>query len=424
MKITLLTYGSRGDVQPFLALAVALQAAGHAPVLAAPLRFRAFVEAHQVSFLPLPGDPEQISARFNDAGGHPLRTVRAISEYVLQIAPEVAAASYAACQGSDLIIHGFLFTSGGHAAARQLGVPDISIQTFPMFAPTRAFPNVSAAGIPPGWLSYGSHWLFDRVFRYGGNAGYRRLHRAHPDMPFSDRLPWPFAPAGRTPATPLVFAFSRHVIPPPVEWQRESHIHVPGYFHLPSQAYQPPADLAAFLAAGEPPVCITFGSMINRRMEEMLAVILEAVRQVGRRALLLSGWGGVPLSADNVFAIGSVPHDWLLPRCCLVIHHGGAGTTAAALRSGTPSMVIPLAGDQPFWARRVDALGVGPRSIRARDLSVEAMRAALQAIGSTEHAARAAALARLLQAEDGVGAGVRLVEAQRLAWERAGTPQP
>jgi UDP:flavonoid glycosyltransferase YjiC (YdhE family) len=159
-------------------------------------------------------------------------------------------------------------------------------------------------------------------------------------------------------------------------------------------------------------------------MEEMLAVILEAVRQAGRRALLLSGWGGVPVPAAGVFAIGSVPHDWLLPRCCLVVHHGGAGTTAAALRSGTPSMVIPLAGDQPFWARRVDALGVGPRSIRARDLSVEAMRSALQAIGSAEHAARAAALARLLQAEDGVGAGVRLVEAQRRAWERAGTPQP
>ncbi|MEW6093863.1 MAG: glycosyltransferase, partial [Chloroflexota bacterium] len=380
MKITLLTYGSRGDVQPFLALAVGLQKAGHIPTLAAPYRFDGFVAHYNIPFAPLPGDPEEISARFNDAGQNPFRTMRAIGDYVFKIAAEVSRAAIAASEHADLIIHSFLFTAGGHTFARQRDIPDISIQTFPMFAPTRAFPNVSVATLPPGWLSYTSHWLFDRVFRYGGNIGYGRIRRSHLNIPLPPRLSWPFAPSPGRPLTPLLFAFSPSVVPPPREWQGQPHIHVPGYFFLEDEAYQPSPVLADFLSAGEPPVCITFGSMVNRQMERIRSVVLEALQRTRQRVIILTGWGDWGLSsapAANILTLDSAPHDWLFPRCRLVIHHGGAGTTAAALRAGAPSMVIPMAGDQPFWAQRVNALGVGPHSIPLKKLAAENLARAL-----------------------------------------------
>lgn len=413
MKITLLTYGSRGDVQPFVSLAVGLQKAGHTPCLAAPQRFAEFVGLHNIPFAPLPGDPEEISARFNDAGQNPVRSIRAISDYIFKIAPEVSQAAVVACAQADLIVHGFLFTAGGHTLACQRGIPDISVQTFPMFAPTRAFPNVSAAGLPPGWLSYASHWLFDRVFRYGGNIGYGRIHRAHPDLPLPPKLSWPFAPSPSRPRTPLLFAFSPSVVPPPREWRSQPYIHIPGYFFLEDKGYQPPQVLADFLEAGEPPVCITFGSMVNRQMERICSVVLEALQRTRQRAIILTGWGDWGFSsvpAANILTLDSAPHDWLFPRCKLVIHHGGAGTTAAALRAGALSMVIPMAGDQPFWAQRVDALEVGPHSIALKELSVETLGSALTDAASPAYRARAQAMGRTLRSEDGVGAAVQLVE--------------
>ena len=165
MNITILTYGSRGDVQPFLALAIGLQKAGHTVKLAAPHRFVGFVAKHRVPFVPLAGDPEVISERLNNAGQNPLRMVHAMGEYIFSIADQVARQAFVACDNADLIIHSFLFTTGGHSMARKLGILDISVQTFPIFAHTHAFPPVSMPGLPPGFLSYFGHWLHtqDRV---------------------------------------------------------------------------------------------------------------------------------------------------------------------------------------------------------------------------------------------------------------------
>jgi sterol 3beta-glucosyltransferase len=163
MHITLLTYGSRGDVQPFLALAIGLQKAGHTVRLAAPGRFADFVTGHGVPFAALAGDPEEISIRFNEAGTNVVRTALTIRDYVMTIATQVVRDSRVALDGADLVVHSFLFTTGGHTFAREMGIPDISVQTFPMFAPTRAFPNVAMANVPPGALSTFSHWLAQKT---------------------------------------------------------------------------------------------------------------------------------------------------------------------------------------------------------------------------------------------------------------------
>lgn len=410
MKITILTYGSRGDVQPFLALALGLQQNGHRVKLAAPHRFAEFSARLDVPFAPLPGDPEIISERLNAAGTNPLRVIAAIQGYIFSIAPQVSRAAFAACEGADLLIHSFLFTVGGHSWAYERGIPDISVQTFPVFAPTRAFPNVAATWIPPGGLSYFSHWLMTKIFWYDGNMGYPRARRANSDIPYPSRLYWPFEEKPDRLRTPLLFAFSPVVVPRPREWG--AHIHMPGYFFLDEADYQPPAALADFLATGEPPVCISFGSMVNREAGRIGQSVLDALAMTGSRAVFLTGWNGWRLEnpPQNVLFVESAPHRWLFPRCKAVIHHGGSGTTGAGLWAGIPGIIVPHSADQPFWGQRVAALGAGPAPIPARRLTADRLAAALVEAAHPASITRAKQVGEMIRRENGVENAVQLVE--------------
>jgi sterol 3beta-glucosyltransferase len=411
MHLTLLTYGSRGDVQPFLALALGLQKSGHTIRLAAPGRFADMAAARGVPFAALAGDPEEISIRFNEAGTNVVRTVRAIRDYVYTIAPQVTRDARSALDGADLVIHSFLFTTGGHTFARQMGIPDLSVQTFPMFAPTRLFPNVAMANVPPGALSYFSHWLATQIFWYGGNTGTPRFNKQFPED-FPAKLYWPFKQTDDRPLTPLVMAVSPTVLHRPADWT-SPHIHMPGWFFLDEPDYAPPPALADFLAAGGPPACISFGSMVHWNAERIGRAVLEALRCTRQRGILLTGWGGWtpdPLPAD-VFVLDAAPHDWLFPRCSVIVHHGGAGTTAAGLRAGVPNVVVPFAGDQPFWGKRVAALGAGPRPVPVRVLDAGSLTTALTcALTDASIRRRAAEVGEKVRAEDGVGETVRLAE--------------
>jgi sterol 3beta-glucosyltransferase len=410
MKITILTYGSRGDVQPFIALARGLQKNGHQVKLAAPHRFADFVGGYNVPFVPLAGDPEEISKAFNDAGHNALKVALAIRDYVNSIALDVSRDAFAACDDADLIVHSFLFTTGGHSLAYMRGIPDVSIQTFPVFAPTRAYPPVALSSLPTGALSYFGHWLNTQVFWHGGNSGYNQQRKQHPDI-FSFDLFWPFDEKPPRRATPLLFAVSPTVLPPASDSVNRAN--VIGYFFLDSPAdYQPPADLTRFLDAGPAPICVTFGSMIHRASDRIADSVLDATRVTGQRAVILTGWDGWKgrASSDDVLFIESAPHDWLLPRCKAVIHHGGAGTTAAGLRAGIPNIVIPFAGDQMFWGKRVHAIGAGPPPINVKSLTAARLASALAEAEESALRNRAQATGRAIRNEDGVRDAIRVIE--------------
>src|SRR5512142_3376176 len=168
MNISLLTYGTRGDVQPFVALAAGLQRAGHRVRLAAPQRFAGLAAQHSIPFAALPGDPEELSRGLNDAGGA-VAQIRAVTSFAFAIAGEVARAAFAACDDAELIVHTYLFTTGAHSLARSKHIPDVSVQFIPLFAPTRAFPSPAFPRLPAGLLSYFSLSLLTWVFWHGGN---------------------------------------------------------------------------------------------------------------------------------------------------------------------------------------------------------------------------------------------------------------
>jgi len=173
--------------------------------------------------------------------------------------------------------------------------------------------------------------------------------------------------------------------------------------------WQPPRELVHFLEAGPPPVCVGFGSMPNPNVRETTNLVVRALSRAGQRGILLTGWGGLgdARGSEDVFLIEFVPHDWLFPNTAAVVHHGGAGTTAAALRAGVPSIVIPFMADQPFWGRRVFELGAGPKPIPRRGLSVDRLADAVRvAVEDQAMRARAVALGRQIDAEDGVARAV------------------
>jgi len=243
------------------------------------------------------------------------------------------------------------------------------------------------------------------------------LRKTDPER-FDLDLYWPFTPDNSRIMTPLVLACSPIVIPCPDDWAAP-HIRIPGYLFLDTpETYQPPPALAKFLADGEPPVCVTFGSMIHRDAEGIYRVVLEAMKRTGNRTVILSGWSDLQnLSlAENVLVLDAIPHDWLFPRCKTIIHHGGAGTTASGLRSGTPNLVVSFAADQPFWGARVRALGAGPRPISVRKLTTEKLIAALAEADGETIRNSVQVTGSMIRAEDGVGQTVKIIEEHIVKW--------
>lgn len=414
MNITILTYGSRGDIQPFLPLSLGLMLRGHHVTLAAPPRFQNLVEEHGVTFSPLAGDPEDLSRRFNDSGFNFIKQVRDMMSHAVEIGAEMLLKTEQACRDADLIIHTFAHAVGAHTLAREKNIPDIHIQTFPMFAPTGDYPNVTMPDLKLRTLNRLTHVASKKITWWTSSFGYEQIRR-RAGLP-KRRLYFPFGKDPLHPPTPILCAWSPSVLPPSSDWS--PNVQVTGYFFFDGNAsYQPPAELQTFLDAGDPPVCVSFGSMVNRDAEKIDRIVREALTQTSRRGIILSGWRKLKRSpTKNLLYLETVPHDWLLPRCKMVVHHGGAGTTSAGLRAGISNIVVSFTADQPFWGRRVHAVGAGPKPIPVKNLLVEKLTQAIVEAEGDAIRKGAQDVGQRIRSEDGVRRAVELIESHVSGW--------
>ena len=416
MQIAILASGSRGDVQPYVALGKGLQAAGHEIRLVTHEDFRTLVQSHGLAFWPVKGSVQAVAQspemRERIEKGRFLALLAQMAQAAKQGAIHMAEGSLAACQDVDLIVAGIGGLYTGLALAQKFGIPLLQAHYAP-FTPTRTFPAVLFPTLPSwsgGSLNRLSHHLFRQVmwqsFRSADKVA-RQQVLGLPPAPF-----WGPYHAAPIRDMPVLYGYSPSVLPPPPDWGASTH--VTGYWFLDeAEAWTPPPALVAFLQAGPPPVYVGFGSMAHRRPEETASLVLRSLAQAKQRAILLSGWSGMQeiQTPDSVFVIDSVPHAWLFPRVAAVVHHGGAGTTAAGLRAGVPSIVIPFFGDQPFWGQRVAQLSVGPAPIPRKKLTVERLaRAIHRAVTDPEMRQRAAQLGARIRAEDGIARAVAIVE--------------
>ena len=411
MQIVIIAPGSRGDVQPYIALGKGLQEAGHSIRLVSHKNFKSLVESYGLAFWSVDSDVRNIvenrAMRERIEKGNFVSLMAQMAKQAQQEAFRFTEAGLAAAQGMDLVLAGMGGFYIGMSIAEKLNLPLLQAYVVP-FTPTKELPSVLAPNLPAVFNRLSHH--LTRQFMWLGfrsaDALVRRKVLGIPPAPL-------FGLYNSKPVRdmPVLYGFSPSVIPAPSDWNQ--NIHITGYWFADEpDDWQPPAALLNFLNSGSPPVYIGFGSMSNRDPEATAGLIFQALAQVSQRGVVLSGWDGLRQERvpDSIFMINSVPHAWLFPRVAAVVHHGGASTTAAGLRSGVPSIVIPYMGDQAFWGQRIADLGAGPAPIPRRKLTAGRLADAIrEVITNQELRKRAYELGKQIQSENGLASAVEIV---------------
>ncbi|WP_067711064.1 glycosyltransferase [Nocardia yamanashiensis] len=380
MRLIMIAVGTHGDVAPLVGLGVGLQAAGHDVAFAAHPLFESLVTGCGLEYLYMASgfefDPDN-PILHETASQDFAYTLRVLSKGVIEAVRD---------QPADALLTGMAVELASYSLAEFKGIPVIGLRFFP----TGDFGN---GPMHPGAAE-------------AGHAVRREL--GLPEISTRE-LEERFRESEKF----VLHGFSTHVMQLPPEWPPDRM--VAGYWWTPRPlGWEPSAELVDFLAAGPPPVFIGFGSTTDGadQREDLSAVVAEALRLAGVRGIVQSGWLKLDVEIADVLTVDSVPHDWLFPRMAAVVHHCGAGTTAAGLRAGVPAVAVPGGVDQPYWAQRLLDLGVSPRTIPLRELTADALADALRAaVTDPALRANAARLGALIDAEDGIGASVRAIEA-------------
>jgi UDP:flavonoid glycosyltransferase YjiC (YdhE family) len=446
MNIVIQIVGSRGDVQPFIALGKVLkQKYNHRVRIATHPTFRDFVTSNGLEFFSIGGDPAELMAfmvknpglmpgmdslKSGDVG----KRRKGIYEIVtgcwrscieagdgtgVQISDDsMDTRSY------DSRISNFDPTQKPFVAdciianppsfahvhlAEKLGIPLHLMFTMP-WSPTQQFPhplaNIVSSNADPNMANFVTYALVDMLTWQGlGDVINRFRERSLRLEPIS--IMWAPGMASRL-RIPYTYCWSPALIPKPHDWG--NYIDISGFYFLDQATnYCPDPELAAFLDAGPPPVYIGFGSIVVDDPNAMTKMIFEAVKMVGTRALISKGWGG--LGADELgipegcYMLGNCPHDWLFKKVSCVVHHGGAGTTAAGIAAGRPTVVVPFFGDQPFWGAMCAKAGAGPMPIPYKNLTAEKLANQIKEALKPESLAKAKELSQQIATEKGTEAG-------------------
>jgi UDP:flavonoid glycosyltransferase YjiC (YdhE family) len=419
MRITVIAVGTRGDVQPLLALAEGLHLAGHQVRFATENGYSAAVIAAGLEHYPLRGNSQafysgRAATRYREIMARP-DAQEIYNKYSKTYAGSIAL-NYARrnlqeivapCEGADALICQPTF-GVGPSLADKFAIPAIVASLLPAHQ-TKAFPNpfdpiASDRTAEENWQS----WDLMTEFTELGHSMIQEWRTGFLGLEAQS-----FAESLRQMRSlPHVLGYSSLVVPKPSEWG--AHVAVTGYWFRSSSAdYAPTAELEQFLREGEAPVVVGFGSHVGRDPAQLTRVVVDALRLAGQRGVLIRGLGGLRTDGlpQGVFSVTEVPYEWLLARSSALVHHGGAGTTASALRMGVPQVIVPFGWDQPFWGHRCARLGVSAEPLPAKAVTVEALAAAITSV--TTHSnlrARAASLAQSIQSERGVTTAITKIE--------------
>lgn len=398
MKILVLTYGTEGDTRPLVALSQALINAGHEAYLLGDTQSLDLAHRLAVPAMPLSGDIRALFTRWSQSGAR--GTAKALVELTNTNTAAWMAQTWDAAQGCDAIVLSGLAGFVGLSVAERLGVSAIGAGMIPL-TPSREFPSPF---LPPAWvptrLNRASLVLTNQLLWL---ALRKTLNRARAEV------------LGLSPRTklwtthPMLYGVSPTLLPPPEDWP--SNAALCGQWMLPLGVdFNPPIELTAFLAAGPAPIYVGFGSMTGIDLPRMLDIVIKALN--GRRALVWPGWSdiGSMTLPENILRIDATPHDWLFPKMAAVIHHGGSGTSHSATRAGKPSIVMPFAGDQAFWADRLHRLGVAPPALPPARLSVDGLAGAIAFVEEPGVIARATVAGEEMAREHGLSTGVAMIE--------------
>ncbi|MBI3224571.1 MAG: glycosyltransferase family 1 protein [Mycolicibacterium cosmeticum] len=399
-RISIIAVGSRGDVAPLAGLGAALARAGHEVAVTAYSPFETMITDCGLTFRELPAalegtdDPMKELAAFVAPSG------------MRDLGMAIVAAD--AGEPADMVLLSPFAEMAGHALAEAKGITAVGVRLQPLSATTAYPPAVLGARSlgPRGnrWAADAGTWLVDRLYR-GVAADLRRELGLPKNSPLELRRE-------RTAAEwPVLHGYSALVAPRPEDWR--PGLEVTGYWWPPaSPDWQPSDELATFLADGPPPVFVGLGSVMtdSARARELSEIFVRAADLAGVRMIVQSGWAGLDVDTDRVLTTGEAPHDWLFPQTAAVAHHCGAGTVAAGLRAGVPTIALPGYGDGAFWAARLRDVGACAATIPQRRLTAERLADAIRAAHDPTLKACTDRIAPGINAEDGIGQAISIIE--------------
>lgn len=415
MNIVFLSMGTRGDLQPSLALAKALQAAGHSVRVYAGNNFQSWIEQHGLEALPSGTDSRQKME--SELGKQLVSNSHSVLKQAWiwrKMAGDLNFPSVRTllerCRDCDVFISDATTESFAIAIAEIIGAHHIRLLYQPSFTLTRS--GDIAFGAPMPGKEHAINYLYAKyiaapAFWKTSESAVNRFRREN-NLRSLNHGEYARVRQGRL----TLMGYSDHIVPRPNDWP--SNFHTTGYWFLDEMGHwQPPQALIHFLDAGAAPIYVGFGSIVTPDTQKVAQVAIESAKKLGKRLLLVAGWAGLRVTdlPAHVFQIDTAPHQWLFPRVAAAVHHGGAGTTAAALRAGIPNIIVPHFGDQQFWGWRIHRLGLGPEAIPRYKLDVANLSHAMQE--TTENEAmrqKALHMGKLIREENGVENAVRLIE--------------
>ena len=412
-NLTFLCFGSRGDVQPYVALGAGFHKAGYHVRIATHDIFKEMVTSHGLEFASVKGNPRELlegdsTKEMLKTGNNPVKMVFEIRKLAEAVLSEMLTSAIEACVGSDALLYGMMGIPAYHLADKW------KLPRFPMFLQpatrTGEFPSFTFPD-----LSLGP--AYNKMTWYIGEQMMWMMLGKSTDKWRNETLGLPSLTAKQqydilyTQKLPFTYGISENVLPHPKDypaWHR-----LVGYWFLDqSTGWIPPKELVDFIQAGDPPVYIGFGSMNAGEAKSTTQTVVEALKMTRQRAVLLRGWGGLQTEdlPETVHMMDSAPHDWLFPQMSCIVHHGGAGTIAAACRAGIPQVVVPHFADHPFWATRVHKLGIAAKPVYMSRLNAGALAGAMESVlKDGEMKVRAHYLGEQIRKEDGVGRAVEIV---------------
>jgi sterol 3beta-glucosyltransferase len=414
VRIVIIATGSRGDVEPYIALGKGLKKAGHYVRLISHQNFQSLVNSHGLEFWGIEGNVQEIaqSTEMSEriAKGNFISVLSQMRKEAEGQAIGAAKTGVNACQGMEIILTGLGGLFFASAFSEQFKIPLIQAYYIP-FTPTGAFPSFIFPNLPQ-WLGSPinrfSYHVMRQIIWQGFRSADRVMRKQVLNLP-SASLWGPYKSLSNE--TPILYGFSPSIIQKAPDWSSKTY--VTGFWFLDEPTeWKPPQNLVDFLNDGPAPLYIGFGSMSSKNPEETTNLILSALNATKQRAIMLTGWNGLKKIdlPSSVFMIDSVPFAWLFPKMAAVIHHGGAGTTHYGIRAGVPSIIVPFFADQPFWGKRVKELGVGPEPIPRKKLTVKNLTKAIDMVledSAMRH--RAAELGERVKQENGIDLALQLI---------------
>lgn len=418
MNIFIATYGSRGDVQPYLALGRGLLNAGHNVTIATSVRFQADVQAIGLHYGYMNDEllsilDTQLGRSLIDSSHGLIGNLKQLIQAKKKISPlqtkQIEECWLAAKDANPdvIIFHPKAF--GAPSYAEKLGVPVMLASVVPMLVPSSTTPHIGFPSLKLGkWYNRLTYSLVNLIMQLSISKPIRHW-RVENGLPAKGGINLLRTHSGSS--MPVLQGFSRHVADLPLD--NQSQVTTTGYWFTETPDWQPSQALSEFLESGPPPVYIGFGSMVGQDPQQLTETVIAALTKAKVRGILASGWGGIKSSSlpDSIIEIDHAPHQWLFPKMAAIVHHCGAGTTAAALRAGKPSIPVPFFGDQPYWAKRLYELGVSSIPLPKKSLNSDSLAQEIKhVISDVSIQKNAEILGQKVRREGGIEKAVKVIE--------------